>query len=350
MTRKEVSDCITWNMFGYGQGCSYDVNVNGQWARSMQHVRDTAEKGDKVEVSVYRGWNALGTERFEIKPLDEAQRNELERRRERKRKRRDHQRQRCYNFETAHCTTNSERITDPEEAQAFVDRVWDFLGRSEDTCPEVDYDTRLENNSHYKYWDNQVRFCDGGKHEKTILHEVAHAVNYHDGVIEGNNWHGGVFVQTICLLYGEFLGLNYHRLVEKARDRGLDVDQDYSPFEGDESGGDIVRIPGALLKYLHEQEQKRGQLPEDAYEEGDAFYNDHGTGDTIKVHEAHMEHPDPESYSYSIGPGPHESGPWYSATLRKDDGREYEVVRHHSTLDRHWSPLVKNGEPVMIGA
>jgi hypothetical protein len=219
MTRQQVEDCVTHHLQMYGRGYSYDVQYNGSpaWKHmdgrgsEMQWVRDNAEKGDRVRVTVKStSGHYVDTISFTVKPISKGEQEILEDIRERRRKKRDAQRSKFIEMEQQEFRLENREEIAETELRKLAQRAWDWLGIDAD-CPTVEVTTRVSRCSYYyppspfRRYSHHIGLAEGwGQEPIILLHELAHAA-VHKGLDGRFPAHGKEFAGIAFRLWAKFL-------------------------------------------------------------------------------------------------------------------------------------------------
>ena len=132
----------------------------------------------------------------------------------------DEQQQKCYDFEANFVEPHDKLYLSKTEIQNVISRISKNFGIAE---PKV----RFKNtNAHCKAFvlKNEIHITNWGRRLPTVLHELAHILDYQFTKGKSGMGHGPLFMGISIFLYAEFMGLNYQSLYYSALDMGLKVE------------------------------------------------------------------------------------------------------------------------------
>ena len=131
----------------------------------------------------------------------------------------DPQQQKCYDFEANFVEPHDGMYLSVQQIRDMVRKISQNFGIIE---PHLKF---KKTNAHCRAYviKNLIVITQWGRTPTTILHELAHIIDYQMTKGRSGMGHGPVFMGISIFLYSEFLGLDYQKLYYSALNMGLKV-------------------------------------------------------------------------------------------------------------------------------
>ncbi len=222
MNRAEVNECISANLWseGFGRGFGYAYYLNGECLRHNggKELRRLARQDDKVSIRVHSKRYWLDTVDFIIEPNSYVVRRHKEYKARFKRAR-DSNRSKVYAW--ANYLSRGCQLT-PKQINGLVSDIYNTYGYSGHE-PNVIVTYAKKAFSTYFGSKHEIRLAAGwGQEERTVLHEVAHALIATMGLNKTVASHGKEFVGLFMELCEIWLNTTDRELAN-ARKEGLNL-------------------------------------------------------------------------------------------------------------------------------